>query len=100
MGIINTLRGLLGLEQRVAGGYSLRDPALAALFRGQESDSGVVVNESSALQSSAVWAATRVISEGVACLPLKLYERLDGGRRVAADHPLYDILHEIGRAHV
>lgn len=100
MGLISKVRGLLGLEQRVAGGYSLRDPALAALFRGQESDSGVVVNEASALQSSPVWAATRVISEGVACLPLKLYERQDGGRRVAVDHPLYGLLHDQPNQHI
>lgn len=94
MGLIDKVRGLLGLEQRTAGGYSLRDPALAALFRGSQSDAGVVVNEATALQSSPVWAATRVISEGVACLPLKLYERIDNGRRVAAEHPLYSLLHD------
>ncbi|MBK8211614.1 MAG: phage portal protein [Rhodospirillales bacterium] len=42
---------------------------------------------------AAVLAATRVLSEGVAQLPLILYEREAKGRRRATDHRLYPLLH-------
>lgn len=54
---------------------------------------GVVVNERTALGYGAVMAATRVLAESVAMLPLTLYRRLgDGGRERAVDHALYDVL--------
>ena len=44
---------------------------------------------------SAVWAAVRAISEGVASLPLQVFRRgHDGSRSKANDHPLYRILHD------
>lgn len=56
---------------------------------------GVTVNPSTVLQVSAAWACVRLIAETVASLPLSLYERSgDGGKRVAAGHPLHFILHD------
>ena len=69
MGLFENLKNWWGGERR---GRSFRDPALSAFFGANESESGVVVTEDTALQCSAVWAATRVISEGVAALPLIL----------------------------
>lgn len=55
--------------------------------------SGVSVSEHTALNLSAVWCATRVISEAVASLPLILYRRLgEGGKERATAHPLYVLL--------
>jgi HK97 family phage portal protein len=59
-----------------------------------ESWSGKSVTVDSALQNDAVWSCVKLISEAVSTLPLGLYRRVkDGGREMAADHPLYDILH-------
>jgi len=54
----------------------------------------VEVNEETALQCSAVLACTRVLSESVAQLPLKLYRRKGELRNEATDHYLYSLLHD------
>jgi HK97 family phage portal protein len=47
------------------------------------------------MQTSAVYACVRVISESVASLPLHLYRyNEDGGKEKAIDHPLYHLLHD------
>jgi HK97 family phage portal protein len=63
---------------------------------GSPSHAGVIVNESNAINYSAVYACVRVISETVASLPLHVYQRIPGGgKQRAPDHPLYDILHDL-----
>ena len=57
-----------------------------------------LVNERTALQTAAVYACVRVISEAVASLPLQLYKYHGGGALLADDHPLYDILHSVPNA--
>lgn len=55
---------------------------------------GQKVDQDSILSLSAAWACTRLVSESIGTLPLKVYERRpDGSRRLATDHPLYPILH-------
>lgn len=54
---------------------------------------GVNVTPENALEYSAVLGGVRVLAEGVAQLPLIVYERLARGRRRADDHPLYELLH-------
>ena len=59
------------------------------------SSSGKRVNEQTAMQTSAVYACVRVISESVASLPLHVYRyNDDGGKEKAIDHPLYRLLHD------
>ena len=54
---------------------------------------GVSVSPETALQCSAVLACVRVLSEGVAQLPCHLMRRRpDGGKEIASDHPLNEIL--------
>lgn len=65
---------------------------MAALFGGGKV-AGVSVNEQSMLTLSAVWACARLISETIATLPLSMYERTPGGRRVATQHPLHMVIH-------
>ena len=49
----------------------------------------------SAMALSSVYSCVRVLSEGIAALPLKLYKRrADGGKEPARDHPLYTTLHD------
>ena len=54
---------------------------------------GINVNESTALNLSAVFCAVRVISESLAQLPFRVYENLNDYRIKRPDHPLDLILH-------
>jgi len=68
-------------------------PWLTQFFGGRPSATGQTVNPNTALQVPAVFACIRVLSDSVASLPLKVFERLpNGGKRPALDHPLYPIL--------
>lgn len=64
-----------------------------ALLGSQTAGAGVSVTPESSLRYAAVLACVRVLAEGVAQLPLILYERQGRGRRKAEEHPLYDLLH-------
>ncbi|MDN5850774.1 MAG: phage portal protein, partial [Nitrococcus sp.] len=56
---------------------------------------GVSVTPARALQCAAVYACIKVLSESVASLPLKIYERLENGdKREARTHSLYALLHD------
>ena len=56
---------------------------------------GKSVNERSAMQLTAVYACVRILAEGIAGLPLHLYEcGKNGSREKAVDHPLYFLLHD------
>ena len=54
---------------------------------------GTFVNESTALQTAAVYACVRVISETIAGLPLHVYGYDKGGTKVMPEHHLYNLLH-------
>lgn len=53
---------------------------------------GVSISPEASLQCSGILAAVKVVSESVASLPLHLYERTPDGKRIAEEHPLYDVL--------
>ena len=56
---------------------------------------GKSVNERSAMQLTAVYACVRILAEGIAGLPLHLYQcGKNGSREKAVDHPLYFLLHD------
>lgn len=58
------------------------------------SASGVSVTTKKALQVTTVFDCLRVIAEGVAQVPLKLYKSAgDAGKETAKDHALYDLLY-------
>jgi len=60
---------------------------------GQMSNSGVEVDEDTALKISAVYACVKVISETIASLPLNLLKELtNGDSEKAKQHPLYTLL--------
>lgn len=67
------------------------------LFRllggGGATKSGASVNHKTALEVSTVLACVRVISEGIAQVPFKLYQEVGDKRLPATDHPLYRVLH-------
>lgn len=59
--------------------------------RGHQAGSGATVNWVTALEQATVLACVRVIADGVAQVPWKLY-RAGAGRIEAPDHPLYDLI--------
>lgn len=68
------------------------DEVLAAIAAGGQTASGKNVTHKTALQVAASFCCARVISEGVAQVPFKLF-RDDGTKKLpATDHPLYDLL--------
>lgn len=65
------------------------------IYGGQLAKAGVSVTWDTAIKVATVLACVRVIANGVAQVPLKLFqESTDGSRRLPAkDHPLYYLLH-------
>lgn len=83
-----------GLRARLAK-YVFRNLTAADLewlTAGQETASGQVVNQETALKIAAFHACVRVIAETIGSLPLKVYESVPEGSRVAAGHPLQTLL--------
>ena len=59
-----------------------------------KSASGKKVTEFTAMQTSAVYACVRILSESIAGLPLHVYEYSGNGKRKVPSHPLYFLLHD------
>lgn len=59
------------------------------IYGGNESRAGTVVDWKRALEVSTVLACCRVVAEGVAQVPWRVYQDVDGGRKVATEHPLH-----------
>jgi phage portal protein BeeE len=66
---------------------SLFGSAYTFFFGG--STSGKTVNERTAMQTTAVYACVRVLSETLASLPLQIYKRTERGKEKAINHKLY-----------
>lgn len=66
-----------------------------SMWGGAKNHTGQVVNERTVLTLSAAWACTRLISETLATLPLKVYQRTSTGQVEARDFPLYNILTQV-----
>ncbi|MCK9326400.1 MAG: phage portal protein [Bacteroidales bacterium] len=76
---------------RVFGRKNTLDNILAELFQAGVK-SGVTVNWKTALEAAISYRCARVLAEGIAQVPFKLF-RDDGKNRFpATDHPLYDLL--------
>lgn len=56
--------------------------------------SGKTVNERTALQTTAVYACVRILSETIASLPLHVYRYTEGGKAKDTGHVLYTLLHD------
>ena len=85
------LRGELRLHM-----FSLADfdRQLDSVFTGAPTASGVAVSEESSLENTAVWNAITLISQTLAEVPLKLFQRVTPrGKIEARANPLFDILH-------
>ena len=61
---------------------------------GEETSTGLYINESSALKYTPFWAAVRVITGTIASLPFIVYRRnASGGKNRVMEHPVYELLH-------
>jgi HK97 family phage portal protein len=94
---------MMGLLERVANafGYQRRsgtanpEPWFVDWAQGRSTSTGVRVNATTALKYTPFWAAVRIISGTLGSLPFKVFLRdEDGGRREAATHPVYQLLHD------
>lgn len=57
--------------------------------------SAVEVSPDTAMTIATVYACVRAISEDIGSVPLQIYQRTsDGGKSVATNHPLYELLHD------
>src|SRR3954466_7341761 len=77
------------LARAIESRATMKDPPawlIRAFGGGVDTSSGIVVDETSALSSTAMWAGLRTISEAAGSVPLKLYRQLARGREVAVDH--------------
>jgi HK97 family phage portal protein len=87
---MNLLKSLFRSRDRpqnnIGSGFSF-------LFGG--TPSGKLVNEQTAMQTSAVYACVRILAESIASLPVHIFRhREDGGREKVIGHPLYYLLHD------
>lgn len=81
--------------------FKSRDKPLSNSFTGSNysfffgsTSSGKTVNERTAMQTTAVYACVRILSETIASLPLHVYMHTPTGKEKALDQRLYHILHE------
>ena len=82
-----------GLWRRETKAADISGLTWSALLGQQNSRAGVSVNVDSALKVSTVFACLRVLADGIAQVPLKLYrEKADGSKELAKDHPAYRLL--------
>ncbi len=82
-----------GLRRRELKTTDAGNLSWAALFGQPNARSGVSVNVDSALKVSTVFACLRVLADGIAEVPLKVYrEKADGSKELAKDHPAYRLL--------
>lgn len=71
-----------------------KDPRAWTDYNSVSTNAGIPVSVNSALTCSAVYACVRLLAETIASLPLHVYHRLPRGKERAADHPLYELLHD------
>lgn len=56
--------------------------------------SGKMVNERTAMQTTAVYACVRILSETIASLPLHIFKTTEKGKEKATEHHIYKLLAE------
>lgn len=86
----------MGLFQSIfKGKVTDRAAGSGCRFPFGQSSAGKTVNERTAMQMTAVYAAVRILAEGVASLPLHVYRRGENGdRSKAEDMNLFYLLHD------
>ena len=97
--VLNLAHSLYSAAVKTAG-FGLTSPPFA--WGGTANTAaGPFVDENSALNLSAVFNATEIISNAIMVMPLMTYERLDEqGKELRRDHPAFDILHRRPNPHM
>jgi HK97 family phage portal protein len=73
--------------------YKMSSPDIVELFAPiSTSSAGVVVNDQTSLQATAVWSCIRLLAESVASLPLNTFERTKNGKEKAYENSLFSLL--------
>ena len=85
-----SILGIRGARDKPRDSYG--GTAYSFLFG--RSSSGKVVNERTAMQTTAVYSCVRILSEAIASLPVHLYRYAGRGKVRVYDHPLYYLLHD------
>jgi len=99
MGVIEVLRDTFwpsadDVEAKAAYLPVPGSPGFAAYLQEYSAKSGVAVNTGTAIQVTAVLACVKVIAEGVAQVPCKLFfDDENGAKQPAKTHPLYPLLY-------
>lgn len=90
MGILNRMRGLIGMRPNsLVSEDQIRD----LLRGGGNSASGAIITESSAMRVAAAWRCVNIIAGSIATLPLDLILRVNEDiRKPAVGHPLRRVL--------
>lgn len=87
--------GVLSMVKRFWSGANNTGSGLIVTGQMVPTKAGEPISRVNAETLSAVWCATRVISEGMASLPLNLCQRIgDKGSKTASKHPLWRTLHD------
>ena len=97
---IPVLTPWLEKRQRSSGVGSDAQQWLIDALGGVPGKAGITVNNTTAMRMVTVYACVRIISESMASLPLKVYQRTgtDRGKKEAPTHPLYRLLHDAPNA--
>lgn len=91
--------GLLARLERAAEAKSVSygetfdttSPKLAALF-GQPTVTGKLVNDTTAMQVTTVWACVRLLAETMGAMPSGVFRQEKNGNAEKIDHPLSEVL--------
>lgn len=87
---LSSIFGIRGARDKPQDSYG---GSAYSFFFGR-STSGKVVNERTAMQTTAVYSCVRILSEAIASLPIHVYRYTETGKEIVYDHPLYYLLHD------
>lgn len=88
---VDAIRWFMGATQETGKTIS-NSRELEEALRAQNTDSGALVNDDTAMQVATVYACVRYLSQSIAKLPLELFAINGAISDRAFDHPLYDVL--------
>ena len=87
MGLVSSIESaVIAPDKTRSAGLTWKDLELQGALGARRTRSGMPINEHTALNLSAVFAAVRRLSEDVGKTPLGVYERMERGRRRRRDH--------------